>query len=59
MQIFRADMLIDGSGGEPRLDVEIFVEDGRIRDVAPAGTRQRPPDADGLRPSPVPRSCPG
>lgn len=45
MQIYRADTLIDGSGGEPRRNVEIVVEDGRIREVAPAGLTPRPADA--------------
>lgn len=45
MQIYRADTLIDGSGGEPRRNVEVVVEDGRIREVAPAGLTPRPADA--------------
>jgi imidazolonepropionase-like amidohydrolase len=45
MHIYRADTLIDGSGGEPRQNVEIVVEDGRIREIAPAGLTPRPPDA--------------
>lgn len=45
MHIFRADTLIDGSGGEPRRNMEIVVEDGRIREIAPAGLTPRPPDA--------------
>jgi imidazolonepropionase-like amidohydrolase len=42
MEIYQADVLIDGSGGEPMQDVEIFVENGIIQDVAPAGVRERP-----------------
>ena len=45
MQVFHADVLIDGSGEEPLRNAEIFVEDGVIQDVAPAGTRARPQDA--------------
>lgn len=45
MQIYRADTLIDGSGGEPRRNVEIVVEDGRIREIAPAGLTLRSADA--------------
>lgn len=45
MEIYQADFLIDGSGAEPRQNVEIFVADGVIQDVAPAGTRERPADA--------------
>ncbi len=45
MHIFRADTLIDGSGSEPRRNMEIVVEDGRIREIAPAGLTPRPPDA--------------
>jgi imidazolonepropionase-like amidohydrolase len=44
MEIYHAEVLIDGSGDEPQQDVEIFVEDGIIQDVAPAGTRERPLD---------------
>jgi imidazolonepropionase-like amidohydrolase len=45
MHIYKADVLIDGSGSEPQHDVEIFVENGLIQDVAPAGTKERPADA--------------
>jgi imidazolonepropionase-like amidohydrolase len=46
VQIYRADVLIDGSGDEPQSDVEVFVDDeGVIQDVAPAGTKERPSDA--------------
>jgi imidazolonepropionase-like amidohydrolase len=45
MQIFRADTLIDGSGGEPQRNMEIVVEDGRIREIAPADLTPHPPDA--------------
>jgi imidazolonepropionase-like amidohydrolase len=45
MHIFRADALIDGSGSEPRRNMEIIVDDGRIREIAPAGLVPRPPDA--------------
>ena len=45
MEIYQADMLIDGSGEAPQQNVEIFVEDGIIQDVAPAGVRERPTDA--------------
>jgi imidazolonepropionase-like amidohydrolase len=45
MQIYHADILIDGSGGEPRRNVEIVVEDGRIREIAPAGLTARAADA--------------
>ena len=46
MQIYQADVLIDGSGSEPQHNVEIFVNDnGVIQDVAPAGTKERPADA--------------
>ena len=44
MEIYQADVLIDGSGGEPRQNVEIFVENGIIQEVAPAGVRERPAD---------------
>ncbi len=45
MRIFRADTLIDGSGGEPQRNMEIVVVDGRIREIVPAGLASRPPDA--------------
>lgn len=45
MRIYEADVLIDGSGGEPQTDVEIFVKGGVIQDIAPAGTRERPSEA--------------
>ncbi len=46
MRIYQADVLIDGSGAAPQQNVEIFVdEQGVIRDVAPAGTKERPADA--------------
>ena len=46
MKIYRADVLIDGNGGEPQRDVEIFVDsEGVIQDVTPTGTKERPPDA--------------
>lgn len=45
MQIFRAGTLIDGSGGEPQRNMEIVVENGRIREIVPAGLAPRPPDA--------------
>ena len=44
MEIYQADVLIDGSGEAPQQNVEIFVEDGIIQDVAPAGVRERPTD---------------
>lgn len=47
MQIYRADVLIDGCGSEPQHDIEIFVDDkGMIQDVAPTGIKERPVDAD-------------
>ena len=45
MQIFRADTLIDGTGGEPQQNMEVVVQDGRIREIAPAGLAPRPADA--------------
>jgi imidazolonepropionase-like amidohydrolase len=45
MDVYRADTLIDGTGGEPQRDVEIFVEQGVIQAIAPAGTRPRHPAA--------------
>jgi imidazolonepropionase-like amidohydrolase len=45
MKIFRAETLIDGSGGEPLRDMEIVVEGDRIQEIAPAGVTPRPPDA--------------
>jgi imidazolonepropionase-like amidohydrolase len=45
MEIYQADVLIDGSGSQPQRNVELFVENGMIQDVAPAGTRERPVDA--------------
>ena len=46
MRIYEADVLIDGSGAAPQQNVEIFVdEQGVIRDVASAGTKERPADA--------------
>jgi len=45
MRIYQADVLLDGSGGAPQHNVEIFVDDnGIIQDVAPAGTKPRPAD---------------
>ncbi|MGH2615071.1 MAG: amidohydrolase family protein [Thermomicrobiales bacterium] len=46
MQIFRADVLIDGSGAEPRHDVELHVYHGTIQAVAPAGVLPYPADAE-------------
>ncbi|MGH2613733.1 MAG: amidohydrolase family protein [Thermomicrobiales bacterium] len=43
MKIFRAETLIDGSGGEPLRDMEIVVEDGVIREIVPVGLTPRPP----------------
>jgi imidazolonepropionase-like amidohydrolase len=43
MEIYHADVLIDGSGEEPQHNVEILVENGIIQDVAPVGTRRHPP----------------
>jgi imidazolonepropionase-like amidohydrolase len=45
MQIYRADVLIDGSGAEPQSNVEIHVRDGQIEAVAPTGALPYPPDA--------------
>jgi imidazolonepropionase-like amidohydrolase len=45
MQIFRADMLIDGSGGEPQRDMEVRVADGVIQAVLPTGAQPYPSDA--------------
>ena len=45
MEIYQADVLIDGSGEAPQQNVEIFVKDGIIQDVAPAGVRDQPTDA--------------
>jgi imidazolonepropionase-like amidohydrolase len=45
MQIYRAAVLIDGSGAEPQHDVEIHVRDGMIEAVAPSGTLPYPTDA--------------
>jgi imidazolonepropionase-like amidohydrolase len=45
MQIYRADVLIDGSGAEPQRNVDIHVRDGIIQAVAPAGALPHPADA--------------
>src|SRR3954451_17316848 len=45
MQIYRADELIDGSGTDPQRDVEIHVQDGVIKAIAPAGALSYPADA--------------
>jgi imidazolonepropionase-like amidohydrolase len=45
MQIYRTDVLIDGSGTDPQRDVEIHVQNGVIHAVAPAGTVPYPADA--------------
>lgn len=46
MRIYQADVLIDGSGGEPQRNVEIFVgAGGLIQDIAPAGAKEHPVDA--------------
>jgi imidazolonepropionase-like amidohydrolase len=44
MQIYRADVLIDGSGTDPKRDVELHVNDGVIEAVAPAGVLPYPAD---------------
>ena len=46
MQVYRAERLIDGSGAEPQLNVEVHVEDGVIQAVAPAGALPYPADAE-------------
>jgi imidazolonepropionase-like amidohydrolase len=45
MQIYQADVLIDGSGAEPLRNMELHVRDGIIETVAPAGTLPHPADA--------------
>jgi imidazolonepropionase-like amidohydrolase len=45
MDIYRADTLIDGAGGEPVNDVEIAVRDGVIEEITPSGVRERASDA--------------
>ena len=37
MKIFRAETLLDGTGGEPLRNVEIVVENGHIREIVPVG----------------------
>jgi imidazolonepropionase-like amidohydrolase len=44
MKIFRAETLIDGSGDEPRRNVDIVVDDGKIREIASAGLADCPPE---------------
>jgi imidazolonepropionase-like amidohydrolase len=45
MKIFRAETLIDGSGGEPLRNMEIVVEDNVIQEIVPAGLTPRPAEA--------------
>ena len=40
-KLFRAETLIDGTGGEPLRDVEIAVEDGVIQEITPTGLSPR------------------
>jgi imidazolonepropionase-like amidohydrolase len=45
VQVFQADVLIDGSGSDVQRHVEILVDDeGVIQSIAPAGTGERPVD---------------
>jgi imidazolonepropionase-like amidohydrolase len=44
MKIFRAETLLDGTGGEPLRNVEIVVEDGHIREIVPVGLTPHPPE---------------
>jgi imidazolonepropionase-like amidohydrolase len=44
MKIFRAEALIDGTGDEPKRNVDIMVENDRIREIAPAGLADISPD---------------
>lgn len=45
MNIFHAETFIDGSGNPPQKDMEIFVENGVIKEIAPAGKKERPQEA--------------
>jgi imidazolonepropionase-like amidohydrolase len=44
MRVYQADVLVDGSGGEPQRDVEIIVEKGVIQEVLPSGIRSTSED---------------
>lgn len=46
MLAIRAGTLIDGTGGEPRQDVVVLVEDQRITAVGPAQEMEIPPNAE-------------
>ena len=42
MNIFRAESLIDGTGAEPRRNVDVVVENGIIQEIVPADSVPRP-----------------
>ena len=38
LKIYRADLMIDGTGNEPRKSVDVLVENGRISEILPSGS---------------------